>query len=170
MGAQWRLKRTSKFPSRNVLLLSLNSFRAKQQTSKDFEVVDQIVKRVVKLNYVGTKGPQQGALLMEHQTKAESGQKRQRDGKKEGKRRSAGAVAGRWMPMQHVWRSNCEQREEREGRGEEAAQARCQSHTSHVAVVDLPPPRPACSLPSIPRSHLPVRMSAVFLDTASDPR
>lgn len=41
------------------------------------------------------------------------------------------------------------------GAGEEAAQARCQSHTSHVAVVDLPPPCLACSLPSIPRLSLP---------------
>lgn len=50
--------------------------------------------------------------------------------------------------MCRVWRSNYEQRERREG---ETAQARCQSHTAHVAVVDLPPPCLASSLPSIPR-------------------
>lgn len=50
--------------------------------------------------------------------------------------------------MCRVRRSNYELRERRE---EETAQARCQSHTAHVAVVDLPPPCLASSLPSIPR-------------------
>lgn len=58
--------------------------------------------------------------------------------------------------------------------GVEIEQSRCQVHTSHVAVVDLPPLSSPCtpslsslSVPSLV-SHHSVRISAVFLDTVSD--
>lgn len=67
--------------------------------------------------------------------------------------------------MCRVWRSNYEQRERRE---EETAHGPDVSHTLHMwlwLTFHLPAWPPA-SHPSL-ASHLPVRMSAVFLDTAS---
>lgn len=51
-----------------IFVAQLNSIRAKQQTTKDSEVVYQIFKGVIKLNYEGTKGPQQGLWFVNHQT------------------------------------------------------------------------------------------------------